>query len=213
MSHRSALRPSVACLLLCAAPGAALAESPTFEIMPHVGYRLGGGFERPATLTEPARDIDLDESSSWGLGLGLYRDPNSFYELLYSTQETSFNTNDPNLSRIDVSVDYLHFGGTLLFADENWLVPYLSLTAGATRFDADGYDSETKFSASLGGGMRLPFTDNFSATLGLRGYLTFIDSNTSVFCVSGNEESGCLLRSSGSTLFQTEAQLGFALRF
>jgi len=61
---------------------------------------------------------------------------------------------------------------------------------------------------SLGGGLRLPFSDHVAATLGVRGYLTFVDSDTSFLCVSGSDESGCLVRSSGSTYFQAEAQLG-----
>ena len=47
------------------------------------------------------------------------------------------DSSDPTLSRVDVQTDYYHFGGTLLFADEQWMVPYLSLTAGATRFSAE----------------------------------------------------------------------------
>ena len=94
------------------------------------------------------------------------------------------------------------------------MVPYLSLTAGATRFSADGgYGSETKFSMSLGGGLRLPFNDHLAATLGLRGYLSLVESDSQFFCVSGGEQSGCLVKSSGSTYFQGEAQLGLTLRF
>lgn len=208
---------SLASLLLATAiwgvPGVADAAGPRFEVTPFVGYRMGGSFEQPETGSSPARDVDLDDGSSWGVDLGLYRDGSSFYELLYSTQSTSMDSSDPTLSRVDVQTDYYHFGGTLLFADEQWMVPYLSLTAGATRFSADDYDSETKFSMSLGGGLRLPFTDNVAATLGVRGYLTFVDSDTSFLCVSGGEQSGCLVKSSGSTYFQAEAQLGLTLRF
>jgi len=174
---------------------------------------MGGSFERPETASSPARDVDLDDGGSWGVDLGLYRDGSSFYELLYSSQSTSMDSSDPALSRVDVQTDYYHFGGTLLFADEQWMVPYLSLTAGATRFSADDYDSETKFSVSLGGGLRLPFNDHVAATLGVRGYLTFVNSDTNFLCVSGGEESGCLVRSSGTTYFQAEAQAGLTLRF
>jgi opacity protein-like surface antigen len=200
-------------LAVCGAPSTAHAAGPRFEVTPFAGYRMGGSFERPETASSPARDVDLDDGSSWGVDLGLYRDGSSFYELLYSTQSTSMDSSDPTLSRVDVQTDYYQFGGTLLFADEQWMVPYLSLTAGATRFTADDYDSETKFSMSLGGGLRLPFNDSVAATLGVRGYLTFIDSDTGFFCVSGGEESGCLVRSSGSTYFQAEAHLGLTLRF
>jgi hypothetical protein len=196
-----------------ALPNVAHAAAPRFEVTPFAGYRMGGSFEQQETASSPARDVDLDDGGSWGVDLGLYRDGSSFYELLYSSQSTSMDSSDPALSRVDVQTDYYHFGGTLLFADEEWMVPYLSLTAGATRFSADDYDSETKFSASLGGGMRLPFNDHVAATLGVRGYLTFVNSDTNFLCVSGGEQSGCLVRSSGSTYLQVEAQLGLTLRF
>jgi opacity protein-like surface antigen len=213
MRHLSIASLLVSTAALCAVPGVAGAAGPRFEVTPFVGYRMGGSFEQPETASSPARDVDLDDGSSWGIDLGLYRDGSSFYELLYSTQSTSMDSADPTLSRVDVQTDYYHFGGTLLFADEQWMVPYLSLTAGATRFSADDYDSETKFSMSLGGGVRLPFNDHLAATLGVRGYLTLVDSDTSFLCVSGGEQSGCLVKSSGSTYFQAEAQLGLTLRF
>jgi len=47
----------------------------------------------------------------------------------------------------------------------------------------------------------------------VRGYLTLIDSDTSLFCISDSQEAGCLLRSSGSTFFQAEGLLGLSVRF
>ena len=64
-----------------------------------------------------------------------------------------------------------------------------------------------------GGGVRLPFTDNLAATLGVRGYLTFVETDGQYFCASTGEQAGCLLKSSGSTFFQGEATLGLTLRF
>jgi len=94
------------------------------------------------------------------------------------------------------------------------MVPYLSMTIGATRFSADGgYGSKSRFSGSLGGGLRLPFSENVGATLGVRGYLTFVDSDTGFFCSSIDGEGSCLVTSSGSTLFQAEALLGVTFRF
>jgi hypothetical protein len=203
---------AMAALIACAP--AALAERPTFEITPFGGYRFGGSFDTIETSTAPSRSVDLDDSGSWGVGLGLYRDPQSFYELLYATQSTQFDSTDASLGAVDVQVDYYQFGGTLLFADQDFMVPYFSFLAGATRFSADqGYGSDSKFSISAAGGVRLPFTDNFAASLGVRGYLTFVNSDTNFFCTSGNDDSGCLVRTSGSTFFQAEAQLGLTLRF
>jgi hypothetical protein len=207
--------PLLATAALFAAPLTVQADSPRFELTPFVGGRVGGGFDL-ATSTGNDSSVDLGSGVSYGIDLGLYRDSQSFYELLYSTQSTSLDSSDPLLDGVDLRIDYLQFGGTVFFPqDSSFFVPYLSLTIGATLMEPDysGYDSETKFSGSLGGGFRIPFNDNVALNLGLRGYLTLIDSDTSLFCVSDAEDAGCLLRSSGSTFFQGEAQLGLSVRF
>lgn len=209
-SQHRFLLPLAFLALLAAVP--ARAEGPRFELTPFGGYRLGGSFDVEDDDGND-RSVDIDNGGSWGVDLGIYRDQSSFYELLYSTQEASVDSSDPELRGVDVTTQYYHVGGTLLFADERWAVPWLSLTIGATEFSADGFDSETKFSASLGGGLRLPFSDNFAATLGLRGYLTFVDSDTDLLCYSGPTSGGCLLKSEGSSFIQGEASLGLTLRF
>jgi opacity protein-like surface antigen len=208
--QRPVLFPLAILVLLAALP--ARADGPRFEFPPFGAYRVGGGFDFEGADGKD-RSVDLDNGGGWGVDLGIYRDPSSFYELLYSTQETSVDSSDPALRGVDVTTQYYHVGGTLLFADERWAVPWLSLTIGATEFSANGFDSETKFSASLGGGLRLPFSDNFAATLGMRGYLTFVDSDTEFLCYSGPTTGGCLLKSEGSSFIQGEASLGVTLRF
>ena len=209
---RRSLLPLALLAFLAGAP-AAHADGVRAEITPFGGYRFGGDFDYVDPDTEELKSSDLKSGGSWGIDLGLYRDQTSFYELLYSTQEVNFDADDAALGEVDVTTQYYHVGGTAFFPAEQWLVPFLSFTLGATEFSADGFDSETKFSMSLGGGLRLPFTDNFGATLGLRGYLTFVDSDTDFFCYSGGENGACLVRSSGSTFFQGEATLGLTLRF
>jgi hypothetical protein len=200
---------------LFATPLVAQADSPRFEFTPFVGGRIGGSFDVP-TGEGDASSVDLGNGASYGIDLGLYRDNQSFYELLYSTQSTNLDSNDPVLHDVDLNVSYLQFGGTLFFPqNSDFFVPYMSLTIGATFMEPDyrGYDSETKFSGSLGGGFRIPFNDNVSLNLGVRGYLTLLDSDSSLFCVSDAEGAGCLLRSSGSTFFQAEGLLGLSVRF
>lgn len=199
--------------LLAVVPGAR-AEGPGFEITPFGGYRMGGKFETLATETVPSQDVDLEDGGSWGVDLGLYRDSNSFYEFLYSTSSTGLDSDDPVFAGVDVKTEYYHLGGTLLFADEDWWVPWFSFTAGATRFSAGGgFDSDTKFSISAGGGARFPFNDHVAATVGIRGYLTFVDSDTDVLCLSTGEQGGCLLRTSGSAWYQFEGMIGLTVGF
>ncbi len=195
-------------------PAAAQAAQPRFEITPFVGYRMGGEFEVDTGDGE-TDTIDLDDDTTFGLDLGLYRDSNSFYELLYSRQEAGLDSSIPGLSGIDVSTEYLHFGGTLLFDHETWYAPYLSLTIGATRLDpkSGGYDSETKFSASIGGGFRFPINERVAAVAGGRAYLTFVGSDNDLFCLSDANGLNCLFKSTGSLYTQFEAQLGLSVRF
>jgi len=187
---------------------AAAAEPPRFEVSGFGAYRFGGEFETEAT----GSGVDLDDGG-WGLGLALYRDPVSFYEFLYSTQRASLDRSDPVVGGLDVTTEYFQVGGTLLFPQEQGVVPYFSLTLGVTRLKASGYSSETEFSGSLGGGLRVPVNDRLSFTLGFRGYLTLVDSDSGFFCSSVDGQGTCLVRVSGSTFFQGEATAGLALRF
>lgn len=210
-SMRSSILP-IALLALLAAMPAARADV-RFEITPFVGYRMGGGFDAER-LSGTTEDVDLEDGGSWGIDVGLYADSWAFYEFLYSTQTTELDSRDPTLAAVDVTTEYYQLGGTAFFPGEQWMVPYLSMTIGATRFSADGgYGSKSRFSGSLGGGLRLPFSENVAATLGVRGYLTFVDSDTGFFCSSIDGEASCLVKSSGSTLFQAEALLGVTFRF
>ena len=184
------------------------------EITPFIGYRMSGSFDVELADGSGTESVDVEDSSAWGIDVGIYATPDAFYEFLYSTQTTNLDSRNAAVSGVDVTTEYFQFGGTAFFPAEQWPVPYLSLTIGATRYSADqGYGSDTKFSGSLGGGLRLPFNDNIAATLGVRGYLTLIESDTSIFCKSDSEGGGCLVRSSGSTFFQAEALLGLTVRF
>ena len=197
---------------LLLASGVACAGNPAFEVSGFGGYRVGGDFETPPGDADPS-PVDIEESGSWGIGVGIYRDPNGFYEFLYARQETRLDRDALGPGAPDITIEHYHLGGTLLLGDDRRVRPYVSLTAGATRFDVDGYSAETEFSVSLGTGLRLPLTEQLLLTVGLRGYLAFVDQDTLLFCSSIDGEGGCLLGSSGSTLFQAEANAGFAFRF
>src|SRR5215831_4602591 len=82
---------------------------PRFEVTPWIGYRAGGSFDIPAdeATGTKAKSIDLDDGTSYGIDLGLYRDDHSFYELLYSRQQSGLDSSVPSLSNIDVDVEYL----------------------------------------------------------------------------------------------------------
>ncbi len=187
--------------------------NPRVELTPYIGYRMGGQFDLDVVPPGTSKSVDLQDSSGWGVDLGIYRDRASFYEVLYSYQSAGLDTSDPSLKGTEVTVEYLQVGGTLLFQDNDHYVPYLSLTVGGTKFDAGGgYGSETKFSGSLGAGVRFPIGEHFAATLGARGYLTVVNSDTEFFC-AGSGSVNCLFRTTGSTFFQGEALFGITAVF
>jgi hypothetical protein len=212
----SSLRASLCAVSLLVTIAASPARAgPSVEVMPFVGARLGGGFDVANATTGDVTSADLEDGGSYGVHLGLYANDSGFYELLYSTQQTSLDARDPAADGVDVTIDYLQVGGTALFPNDRFYVPYVSFTLGATFLEPrqGNYDSETKFSGSLGGGFRFPLGEHASIVLGLRGYLTLLDSDTDLFCASGAEEAVCLVKSSGSTFFQAEGQLGFSVAF
>lgn len=186
---------------------------PRVEFTPFAGYRTGGSFDYDGGLGA-SQTLDIRDDSSWGLDIGLYRDNSSFYELLYSQQNAVLDTRGTSLAGLQLRTEYLQLGGTLLFTDQNWFVPYLSMTVGVTKFEPDGgsLTSETEFSFSLGGGVRLPINEHFAVLIGVRGYVTFIDPSSVLFC-AGAGSVNCAFRITGDSFFQAEGQLGLSMTF
>lgn len=190
---------------------------PRFEVMPWGGYRFGGSFDYDNGEGD-AGTFEVRDGSSFGVDIGIYRDPVSFYELLYASQSSRMDTGSATTEEIELRTDYYHIGGTLLFPQPNNLVAWLSMTAGMSRFSPSGtlqgepLAPESDFSMSLGGGLRIPLNPHFAIVGGVRGYLTFIDPSSRIFCVSSGGAT-CVFQFSGSTYFQIEGLLGLALTF
>jgi opacity protein-like surface antigen len=181
-----------------------------WEVTPFVGYRLGGDFEIAGTEA----DADLDDDRSFGIAITLAIDNYSAYELLYSRQEASFASASP-VAPLDLDVEYLHLGGTLLVNDELPVGPYIAGGLGITRLSpqSGGGSNDTRFSLSLGAGVKLPVSRSFSVRLEARGYVTFVDTDTSFFCASGSQGGICAIQSSGDAFIQYELLAGVSFAF
>jgi hypothetical protein len=195
-------------LALLAAP-LALAEQAQFQVVPHGGLRVGGGFEDGQS--GDARD--LEEAASYGLGLELrVRNEDRWWQLWYSRQDTRVKAPE---GALDVNVEYLHVGGTAPINDEGRVHSYVVGGIGATRLapSGAGLDDAVEFSASLGLGLKMPLSERTALRVEARGYLTVLDSDTSIFCKVEYGEGGCAFLTTGSTLFQAELSLGIAFGF
>ena len=135
-----------------------------------------------------------------------------FYQLWYSRQATEV---DDGVETHDADVEYLHVGGTLPFGGWERAQPYFAAGIGATRFSADGADTDdrTNFSGSAGFGLEIPLARHAAIRLEARGYLTFVDTDSAFFCRSDGGEGVCRIVASGSTIFQAEGLAGFLVRF
>lgn len=190
---------------------------PHVEITPFAGYRFGGQFKY-AEDTPQQQNLELEDAASFGFDFGLYRDGISLYEFLYSNQSTDLQAQGLNTQNLQLRTEYYQVGGTLLYPQGNGLTTWFSFTAGATRFvpsgtiNGESLDSESAFSLGMGLGLRLPMNDHFALTGGVRGYLTFIDTSTSLFCISSGG-AACSFRITGSSFFQFEGLLGVTMIF
>ena len=214
MNHAAVRR--VACLagviatLGCVTANAQELPPRAFEITPYVSWRTGGDFE----IADTDEEVDLDDHGAFALALNLRLDELSQYELFYGRQSTSLEGGS-TLGDVDADVEYLHIGGTLVVNENPRWKPYIIGTLGATRFSPDvvGGSDDTRFSISLGGGMRVPFSTRFSLRLEARGFVTFVDTDSAVFCRSNEEGGLCRIRGSGSTFIQYEILAGAAFAF
>lgn len=181
-----------------------------YEVTPFAGYMAGGEFEDPADSTD--RDLDADNNLGLLLNATAGGDYWRHYELLYSTQSTQLD--GVTAPKLDMDVQYLQIGGTVSNPDAENVIPYFGLTIGATQLSPDesGLDDETKFSFTVGAGVRVPITDRIGVRFDARAFVTLLDSDGEIFCVSSGGAT-CRVRVSSDTFVQYAAALGLIIGF
>ena len=179
----------------------------SLEITPFTGYRIGDSFEEELTETK----VKLAEGASYGLVINHDVAPNGQFELYYSRQATSLKTGPalPDIQGLDLDVDYLHIGGASIYNTGEKFTPFIAAGIGATHLDLKDFDSETKFSLSIGGGGKYHFTENVGLRLEVRGFWTIFDSKSVILCNNTN----CLVFIEGSTWWQVDTHVGLFMRF
>jgi outer membrane protein with beta-barrel domain len=202
---------AAAAATLCLSLPAQAADEPKynrFEITPFVGYLAGGEFEDPTD----GSDRDLDAGTDFGFFANAAADWWRHYEMIYVRQSTKVDGVEP----FDMDVEYLQFGGTVSYPDAEYthVIPYFGMTIGAARFSPDGpgLNDETKFAATIGGGLRIPINERFGVRLDLRAFGTVLNSESDIFCVSSSGLT-CRIKAKGDFFLQYAANLGFTIGF
>jgi hypothetical protein len=197
----------IVCLLVLGVAAPAAAQ--TFELTPFGGWRFGGTFEE----LETGADLDLDEALSYGVILSIpWNDPpGSRVELIWSRQDTEVSGAGAGDPVLGLDVQYLHIGGMVPFKTPNdRLNTLISGGLGATymRPGTDGAGSEVGFSLSAGLGLLYHVSDHIGIRLEARGWFTFTEGDTAVFCAGG-----CVIAFSGSGFGQGELTAGLQIAF
>lgn len=181
---------------------------PAMELGLFQAYRGGGGFVDEGT----GEELDIDESGAVGFHLSVMQTPGRYIEFRYSRQQSELVADGPFTGNplFDLDIHYAHVGGAVFYGNQA-LQPFLAGGMGATYLDprAQGLDSETRFSLSLGGGVRLHFTERVGMRIEGLGMFTLMDSDTALFCAAGR----CALRVDGSGFSQFQLGAGVFLVF
>jgi len=169
-------------LLAAGASAAATAQvrEGTVEISPFAGYLFGGEFARGSTSLF-GFEVQADDEATFGVRLGYNLTDNFEMEFQASRTETAFVTKDnelfdPNEQDFgDLTIDYFMGYGTFNFGRRR-AVPYITLGAGVARLDPNvpgtNARKDTRFTASLGIGVKAFVNPHFGFRFDGRGYAT-----------------------------------------
>ncbi len=192
-------------LLFLAAPAAAQ----KIEITPFVGYQFGGWF-----TDDFASGYSLDEvqdSATWGLILDFPINRHAQIELLYEVQDTELDTlrfHGP-APDLDLDVEYIQAGFLWQWLPSDEVRPFVVGSLGAANLDLEGGRDETRFATTVGGGVKLFFSDHVGARFEGRFYHILLEDDDEVFC----DPDACFGYHDTNFMFQFELKAGLVFKF
>ena len=184
-------RKWIVLVVLLLAPAAAFAQDANqannaytrgrFELTPTFSYNFGGTISAEDVYFSDF-DLEADDSEAYGVTFGIPLSPWAQIELLASRQQTQL-AYDRGLfggtrGAADFDVSYYHVGGLFQWGNGQ-IHPFVVASLGIAELNPDlpGAHSESKFSGSIGGGVKIFFTDNIGLRLEGRGFWTLLDGN------------------------------------
>ncbi len=171
--------------IFASAAASAQVRQGTVEISPFAGYLFGGEFDRGTTSLFDF-DVDADDDATYGIRVGYNLTENFQIEFQASRTDTEFVTEDDELfgpsehTLGDLTIDYYMGYATFNFGHGR-AVPYVTLGAGVARLDPDvpntHANSDTRFTSSLGAGVKIFVNRHFGFRFDGRGYATFLEND------------------------------------
>jgi hypothetical protein len=187
-------------------------RSGTVEISPFYGYLFGGSFPGGATSQFSSR-VDVGDHGTYGVGIGYFLSSTIEIEGRWARTDTGFvdrHSTDGDFHHddhrvADLRIDYLLGYATFNFGHGRW-VPYATIGMGAARLDPGVRNDVvcaavfpnppacsdpkpfTRYTASLGGGVKFYANPHVGFRLDGRGYGTYLSSHGS--CDTASHGSG-----------------------
>jgi hypothetical protein len=183
----------------------ALASAQTLELMPFAGYRFGGDFFELVSR----HPIDADGAAAVGAVVNVPLGDGLHVEGLFTHQHARVTTTDVFGNHLgwNVTVDHWQAGG-LQELRRDRVRPFLTGLVGLSRYAVEG-DSELRFVAGAGGGVKLFPLSRFGVRLDGRLFATFVDvGGRAVACSAGP----CFIALDADVIWQAEFSAGLVVR-
>ena len=178
-------RGSLLLIILLMVIGSMQIVAQRFEITPFGGIRVGGRFNLD---TLPPTQLNLKDSITYGLSLGVFLTENYQVEIMWSRQDTKLFSDVeiigfPSRELFKLYVDQWHINFMFVHGDETFRVrPFGLVGLGWTYFNPrNNLGGESRFSFALGGGVRVYASDRFGMRFQVKYNPTYITSTGSVF--------------------------------
>ena len=168
MSTRTTIGLLVGMLLVASA-----AAAENVEVTPFVGFQLGGW--STDWWDWDGHDADVEESFTYGLLVDFAITPHAQIELLYSRQDTELESYR-HRGR-DIDVEYFQIGFLWQFRPREEIRPFVVGSLGVASFDPEGGGGETGFATSVGGGVKMFFSEHLGVRLEGRVYSALYDED------------------------------------
>lgn len=204
-----------AVLLLAAVVPAASAQQGLyrFEITPTASYNWGGSLD--ATDSELfAADLEVEDGEAFGVTFDIPLSSHMQLELLASRQSSQLRLDDGlfygSREFADIDVTYYHVGVLWQWGDRR-VSPFFTMSAGVANIDPDlpGAADEDRFSLSIGGGVKVFFSENVGLRFEGRGFFSDLGGSD-----DWNDDYHCHYDDCNQNEFaQGQASIGLILAF
>ena len=206
---RKSLVALAALVVIAAEAGIAFAQEPgSFEIVPTVGWRWGGGM----TSINGIRKLETDPAVSYGLSIGRRLYPTAGVDIGWMHFEGDVNAtlnSGADISGGKLKRDDILLNGTWYSYRGTSTSPFFTAGAGVSIFAAENASSNTRFAWDIGAGVRHDMNEKVAARLQIKWMPTWITTGTGVYC-EPYYPYFCYTAGTGESYDQFEVSLGLA---